>query len=84
MQKYNETIIILKWKNNPDKKPLILNGARQVGKTWLLQNFGKEEYKSVAYINCERSENHRCLTTIVRATCKVLPEPEIKTPKKRK
>ena len=48
---------LVKWKNNPDRKPLILNGARQVGKTWLLQNFGKEEYKSVAYINCERSEN---------------------------
>jgi len=48
---------LLKWKNKPDRKPLILNGARQVGKTWLLQNFGKEEYKSVAYINCERSEN---------------------------
>ncbi|MBO7571428.1 MAG: ATP-binding protein [Bacteroidales bacterium] len=48
---------LLKWKNNPNRKPLILNGARQVGKTWLLQNFGKEEYKSVAYINCERSEN---------------------------
>ncbi|MBR5982664.1 MAG: ATP-binding protein [Bacteroidales bacterium] len=48
---------LLKWKNNPDRKPLILNGARQVGKTWLLQNFGKGEYKSVAYINCERAEN---------------------------
>ncbi len=48
---------LVKWKNNPNRKPLILNGARQVGKTWLLQNFGKEEYKSVAYINCERSEN---------------------------
>ena len=40
-----------KWKNSNNRKPLILNGSRQVGKTWLLQNFGKEEYKSVAYIN---------------------------------
>lgn len=46
-----------KWKNSNNRKPLILNGSRQVGKTWLLQNFGKEEYKSVAYINCERAEN---------------------------
>ena len=48
---------LVKWKNSADRKPLILNGARQVGKTWLLQNFGREEYKSVAYINCERAEN---------------------------
>ena len=33
-----------KWKNSNNRKPLILNGSRQVGKTWLLQNFGKEEY----------------------------------------
>ena len=30
---------LLAWKKNPNRKPLILNGARQVGKTWLLQNF---------------------------------------------
>ena len=48
---------LVKWKNNTSRKPLILNGARQVGKTWLLQNFGREEYKSVAYINCEKAEN---------------------------
>ena len=41
------------WKNKKDRKPLILNGARQVGKTWLLNEFGKNEYKNVAYINCD-------------------------------
>lgn len=48
---YNE---LLEWKNNPHRKPLILNGARQVGKTWLLKYFGDREYKNVAYINCDK------------------------------
>ncbi len=42
-----------KWKLNKNKKPLILLGARQVGKTWLLQSFGKAEYKQVLYVNFE-------------------------------
>ena len=42
---------LLKWKNSPKRKPLILYGARQTGKTWLLKEFGKSEYKSVLYLN---------------------------------
>ena len=48
---------LIKWKAKRDRKPLILNGARQVGKTWLLQHFGVTEYQSVAYINCEKQDN---------------------------
>ncbi len=44
-----------KWKEKEDRKPLILNGARQVGKTWLLKEFGAKEFESVAYINCDRN-----------------------------
>ena len=40
-------------KNKKNRKPLILNGARQVGKTWLLKKFGENEYESFAYINCD-------------------------------
>jgi predicted AAA+ superfamily ATPase len=43
-----------KWKLSQKRKPLILLGARQVGKTWLIQEFGKTAYKQVAYINFER------------------------------
>lgn len=43
------------WKNKLGRKPLILNGARQVGKTWLLKVFGQREYQNVAYINCDRT-----------------------------
>ncbi len=45
------------WKTGRDRKPLILNGARQVGKTWLLNEFGNEEYDSIAYINCDASSD---------------------------
>ena len=40
-----------KWKNSEDKKPLIIRGARQVGKTWLMKEFGKKYYEKYAYIN---------------------------------
>ena len=43
---------LLRWKESPDRKPLILEGARQVGKTWLLDEFGKNEYESYIKINC--------------------------------
>lgn len=46
---------LLAWKNDKDRKPLILDGARQVGKTWILKEFGRNEYKNVAYINCDDS-----------------------------
>jgi uncharacterized protein len=41
------------WKLAPDRKPLILQGARQVGKTWLLTHFGAAEFDNVAYFNFE-------------------------------
>lgn len=43
------------WKNSTDRKPLILQGARQVGKTWLMKEFGKNEFSQVAYLNFESS-----------------------------
>ena len=47
---------LLEWKNKKSRKPLILEGARQVGKTWLLKEFGKNEYENVAYINCDNNK----------------------------
>ena len=44
---------LLEWKNDTEKAPLILYGARQVGKTYTILSFGKENYKNVAYINFE-------------------------------
>ncbi|SEQ00637.1 hypothetical protein SAMN02910289_01069 [Lachnospiraceae bacterium RM5] len=44
----------LEWKNKENRKPLIVDGARQVGKTWIIKEFGKNEYKNMAYINCDK------------------------------
>lgn len=44
------------WKSRGDRKPLILQGARQVGKTWLMKEFAKEAYAQYAYINFEDNE----------------------------
>lgn len=44
---------IIRWKNSPFRMPLILLGARQVGKTWLLCEIGKNEYDNYAYVNCD-------------------------------
>jgi len=42
------------WKDDPARKPLVLRGARQVGKTWLLREFGRSDYEKVVYVNCQR------------------------------
>lgn len=44
---------LLEWKNSNSRKPMLLLGARQVGKTWLMKEFGRKEYKNVVYINCD-------------------------------
>ena len=48
---------LLAWKADPARKPLVLRGARQVGKTWLLQEFGREQYPKVVYVNCQRDKS---------------------------
>ena len=42
---------LVAWKTSPFRKPLVMRGARQVGKTWLLKAFGNEYYKKVVYVN---------------------------------
>ena len=50
---------LLEWKQDPYRKPLILKGARQVGKTWLMKEFGSREYASVLYANFDIDERLR-------------------------
>jgi len=52
---------LVKWKENKNRKPLIIRGARQVGKTWLMKTFGEDNYDNVAYINFEGNERMRNL-----------------------
>ena len=52
---------LIRWKNSPGRKPLIIRGARQVGKTWLMREFGKTEYVKYAYINFDNNARMRAL-----------------------
>lgn len=54
--KRNALVQLLAWKNNPERKPLILKGARQVGKTWLMEEFGKSYYNNFVYFNFDEEE----------------------------
>ncbi len=47
---------LYKWKDSGDRKPLIMLGARQVGKTWLMKEFAREAYKKSVYVNFEDNE----------------------------
>lgn len=47
---------LLEWKDSPCRKPLILNGARQVGKTYILRQFGEKEYKKLAFFSLDRNK----------------------------
>ncbi|MBQ5344412.1 MAG: AAA family ATPase, partial [Acidaminococcaceae bacterium] len=46
---------LLAWKDKSDRKPLLLNGARQVGKTYILQKLGREHYDNMVYVNLEKN-----------------------------
>ena len=47
---------LLAWKNKPRRKPLIIRGARQVGKTWIMKEFGRQYFKDAIYINFDNNE----------------------------
>ncbi len=49
--------LLVRWKNDRARKPLVVRGARQVGKTWLLQEFGRSHYEQTAYVNCQRNRS---------------------------
>ena len=53
----------IEWKSFSDRKPLIVNGARQVGKTWLLREFARTEYAKEAYIICRKNDIVRQIFT---------------------
>lgn len=56
-------LYLSKWKMNQDKKPLIIKGPRQVGKTESITRFGFNNYKSVVYINFVEEPNYKLITT---------------------
>ena len=52
---------LLEWKNKSNRKPLVLSGARQVGKTWLLKEFGETQFRNCAYVSFDKSESATAL-----------------------
>ena len=47
---------LVQWKNDEERKPLVLKGARQVGKTWIMKEFGRQYYESYVYFNFDEEE----------------------------
>jgi len=72
---------LLKWKNSPDRKPLIVRGARQVGKTWLMKHFGKNEYEQTLYVNFEEAKHLQNLFETDYNTDRILTALQIETQK---
>lgn len=52
---------LLEWKNNPDKKCLVVKGARQVGKTYIIDKFARENYENCVYLNFDENENYKTI-----------------------
>jgi predicted AAA+ superfamily ATPase len=67
---------LIEWKNTPNRKPLIIQGARQIGKTWLMREFGKLEYKNTVYISFENNEVMQKLFSIDMDIKRIIKEIE--------
>ena len=52
---------LIEWKNAKKRKPLIIRGARQVGKTWLMKEFGNTHFENMAYVNFDNNERMKIL-----------------------
>ena len=53
--KRNAILELVQWKNSPERKPMVLRGARQVGKTWLMKEFGQNYYDN-------EIDNNKCFS----------------------
>ena len=67
------------WKNKKNRKPLILQGARQVGKTWVMKEFGDRYYKSVAYVNLDANVSIKNSFEIDYDVARIIEDIEIET-----
>ncbi len=65
---------LIKWKESKNRKPLILKGARQVGKTYILKQFGKENYEGVAYFNFDHDQDLHNLFTNTKDPKRILEQ----------
>ncbi|MDY5028474.1 AAA family ATPase [Hallerella succinigenes] len=64
---------LAQWKVRKDRKPLIVRGARQTGKTWLLKEFGKTSFAETVYINFENERRLRDLFSEISTSRELFP-----------
>ena len=72
---------LLAWKESPYRKPLIIKGARQVGKTYLAEEFGKKEYEDMIVLNCDKDKRIAGIFRSGFQTQKIISDIEILTGK---
>ena len=70
---------LIAWKDGAHRKPLILNGARQVGKTWLLKEFGNTQFKNTAYISLDNDRTARSIFKKDFDTARIIEELSLHT-----
>lgn len=63
---------LIEWKNSPHRKPLIMQGTRQVGKTWLLKELGTHYYANLAYFNFDENPEYRQFFTTTKNPARIL------------
>ena len=64
---------LIDWKESPYRKPLIVKGVRQVGKTWLLKDFGRRYYEHVAYFNFDENPEYRDFFATTKDVRRIIP-----------
>ena len=70
---------LIKWKNKKNRKPLILQGARQVGKTWIMREFGRLCYENMAYINLDNNPAMKTSFSIDRNVHRIMEDISIQS-----
>jgi predicted AAA+ superfamily ATPase len=68
---------LMNWKHDKNRKPLIINGARQVGKTWLMKEFAKEHYKEIIYISFDEETIESKVFESTKSADKILDQLQI-------
>ncbi len=62
--KRNAISELIRWKDSPERKPMVLKGARQVGKTWLMKEFGRNYYDNFVYFNFDEEDELKSIFEI--------------------
>lgn len=73
---------LVNWKNKRHRKPLIIRGARQVGKTWIMKEFGKQQYEETIYINFDNNERMKNVFSMDMDIKRIISSLKIETGKK--